>query len=115
MQPLPAARAFVWLKQQDPALAKRFGQAVYAAHWAEGRDMSSTDAVADIGASMGIGRAALLAALQDDAVKAKLRDDVAAAIAAGVFGVPSFITGGEMFWGADRLPMLEQWIRTGGW
>ena len=115
MQPLPAARAFVWLKQQDGALAKRFGQAVYAAHWAEGRDMSSADAVADVAAAIGIDRAALLAAQQDDGVKAKLRDDVAEAIGAGVFGVPSFVAGGEMFWGADRLPMLERWLESGGW
>ena len=40
---------------------------------------------------------------------------VEAAIAKGVFGSPFFIVDGESFWGADRLPMLEQWIKRGGW
>jgi 2-hydroxychromene-2-carboxylate isomerase len=28
---------------------------------------------------------------------------------------PKFIVDGEMFWGKDRMPRLEEWIRTGGW
>jgi 2-hydroxychromene-2-carboxylate isomerase len=115
MQPLAAARAFVWLNAGDPGLAKRFAQAIYQAQWAEACDMSSADAVADLGAGLGIDRAALLAALQDDAVKDALRNQVSAAIAAGVFGVPTFTVDGEMFWGADRLAMVEAWIKTGGW
>ena len=115
MQPLPAMRAFVWLNQRDPALAKRFGQAIYRAHWGEARNMSSPDAVAAVGATLGLHAADVIAGMTDPAVKDQLRADVDAAIAAGVFGVPSFVVGGEMFWGADRLPMLERWIETGGW
>jgi len=32
-----------------------------------------------------------------------------------VFGSPFFIVDGEPFWGVDRLPMLEAWVRKGGW
>jgi 2-hydroxychromene-2-carboxylate isomerase len=111
MQPLAAMRAFVWLDQQDPGLAQRFGQAVYRAQWAEATDMSSPNAVASLVASLG----ADPAPLQTDAVKQALRRRVDDAIAAGVFGVPTFIVDGEMFWGTDRLPMLERWVETGGW
>ena len=38
-----------------------------------------------------------------------------AALARGVFGSPFFIVDGEPFWGVDRMPMIEDWIRTGGW
>ena len=115
MQPLAAARAFVWLNDRDPALAKRFAQAVYAAQWADGRDMSTVDAVAELGETLDVGGAELRAAVADDAVKRRLHDEVEAAIGAGVFGVPTFVVGGEMFWGVDRLPMLEAWLDTGGW
>ena len=37
------------------------------------------------------------------------------AVQRGIFGSPFFVVDGEPFWGWDRLPMLEEWIRTGGW
>ncbi len=115
MQPLPAMRAFIWLAARDEALARRFGHAVFRAQWGEGRDMSSLDAVAALAESLGVDPVSLLAAIGSTPVKDALRVAVDAAVAAGVFGVPTFVVDGEMFWGTDRLPMLEQWIRTGGW
>jgi 2-hydroxychromene-2-carboxylate isomerase len=35
------------------------------------------------------------------------------ALRAGVFGVPSFVVGGELFWGNDRLPLLEHYLASG--
>lgn len=115
MQPLPAMRAFIWLAGQDATLAQRFGQAVFRAQWGEGQDLSAPTAVAALAAEIGVDPAALLAAIDSPAVKDALRQAVDDAIAAGVFGVPSFVVGGEMFWGTDRLPMVERWIETGGW
>ena len=37
------------------------------------------------------------------------------ALEKNIFGSPFFIVDGEPFWGVDRVPMLEDWIRTGGW
>lgn len=113
--PLPSARAFTWLKDRDPALAKRFGQAIFHAHWGEGRDMGSVDAVAGEAEALGVPRAGLLAAIETDAVKQRLREHVDASLAKGVFGAPTFIVGAEMFWGADRLDQVERWVVTGGW
>ncbi len=42
-----------------------------------------------------------------DAVKNELRAATDAALAAGVFGVPSFVVEGRLFWGLDALPMLR--------
>jgi len=51
-----------------------------------------------------------------DVVKTRLRDETDAAIAAGVFGVPSFGCDGRVFWGLDALPMLRAQIEGGdGW
>lgn len=115
LAPLPAARAFVWLKGRDPALAVRFAQAVYRAHWGDGRDMSTPAALAEVAAGLGIDRATLIAATEDEAVKTRLREEVDASLAKGVFGCPTFIVDGEMFWGVDRLDQVERWIETGGW
>ncbi len=115
MSPLPAARAFLWLKDCDPVLGKAFGQAVFRAQWAQARDMSTASDLASLGRSMGIDSTALIAATESEAIKQRLKDEVSAAIDVGVFGAPTFVIDGEMFWGADRLAMVEHWIETGGW
>lgn len=113
--PLPAMRAFTWMKDRDPAAAARLGLALLDAHWGEGRDMSQPSAVAEVAAEAGHARDDALAAIGDGAVKARLHQHVEAALTAGVFGCPTFVVDGEMFWGADRLAQLELWITTGGW
>lgn len=50
-----------------------------------------------------------------DAVKAELKDATAQAIAAGVFGVPTFAVDGKLFWGFDALPMLRAAIEGDPW
>ena len=115
--PLPtqnAARAFYWLQAQDDALARRFARAVYCAFFVEDRDISSPDTVLEIAAQQGVDRSALENALQDAEVKARLKTACDEALAAGVFGSPHVLIDGEAFFGADRLPQIEQWLASGG-
>ena len=112
---LAASRAFVWLDGEDPALARRLAKAVFHAHWGEGRDIGAAEQVADIAASLGIDRAALLAAVADPAIKERLKQATAAAIERGVFGSPFVFVDDEGFWGADRLDQVEAWLARGGW
>ena len=48
-------------------------------------------------------------------VKAELKSNTEAAIAAGVFGVPSFEVDGNLFWGLDALPMLRAYLAGDRW
>jgi 2-hydroxychromene-2-carboxylate isomerase len=112
---LAASRACVWLAGDDPALAKRLAKAVFHAHWGEGRDIGTPEQVAEIAAALGIERAALLAAVADDAIKQRLKEATAAAIERGVFGSPFVFVDGEPFWGADRLDQVAAWLARGGW
>ncbi len=56
-----------------------------------------------------------------DAVKAELKANTDAAIARGLFGVPTFEVEGKLFWGLDSLPMLraylegDAWFASGAW
>ena len=52
---------------------------------------------------------------QSDAVKAQLKLQTDAAIAAGVFGVPAFGVDGKLFWGFDALPMLRDYLMGDAW
>ena len=49
----------------------------------------------------------------DEALKAQLRAHAQEAIAEGVFGVPSFVVDGKVFWGLDALPMLRAYLEGG--
>ena len=50
-----------------------------------------------------------------DAVKAQLKKNTDAAIAHGVFGVPTFAVDGRLFWGLDALPMLRAYLLGNAW
>lgn len=110
-----ASRAYYWLEQNDRATAKRFALAAFRAYFAEDLDISSPDAVADVAQSLGLDRAAVLDGISNAAIKDRLRVEVEAAIARGVFGSPYIIADGEPFWGSDRLDQLERWLSTGPW
>jgi 2-hydroxychromene-2-carboxylate isomerase len=110
-----ALRAFYWVGDRDPAKARELAKALYKAYFADGQDISAPAKVVEIAKSIGVDGDALAAALEDPAVKDRARREVEAAIAAGVFGSPFFVVDGEAFWGVDRMPMLEDWIKTGGW
>ncbi|MDP3700867.1 MAG: 2-hydroxychromene-2-carboxylate isomerase [Hylemonella sp.] len=52
---------------------------------------------------------------EDETVKARLRANTDEAVAAGVFGVPSFVVEGRLFWGLDSLPMLRRYLEGDPW
>ena len=110
-----AARAFYWAQDRDPAKARALAKALYRAYFADNRDIGPAATVVEVARSVGLDGDALAQALEDAALKDRTKREVEAAIARGVFGSPFFIVDGEPFWGVDRMPMAEQWVRTGGW
>lgn len=50
-----------------------------------------------------------------DTVKQRLRANTDAALAAGVFGVPTLVCDGRLFWGQDALPMLRGFLDGDAW
>jgi 2-hydroxychromene-2-carboxylate isomerase len=109
------SRAFYWVGDKDPALAKKLAQALYHAYFAEDRDISSPEVTGNVAAKLGVDKGELTQALNDTAVKERLRTEVDAAIERGVFGSPYIVIDGEPFWGADRLDQVDRWLATGGW
>ncbi|MGF1561208.1 MAG: 2-hydroxychromene-2-carboxylate isomerase [Geminicoccaceae bacterium] len=111
---LAASRAFYWLQDRDPAEAIGFAKAIMHAHWGEGRNMDGAENVASVAVPLGIERADLLAALNDPAIKERLKNETQVAIDKGVFGSPFLFVDGEPFWGSDRLDMVDAWLTRGG-
>jgi len=52
---------------------------------------------------------------QCDAVKQQLRANTDEALALGLFGVPTMVVDGELFWGFDALPMLRAFLQGDDW
>jgi 2-hydroxychromene-2-carboxylate isomerase len=110
-----AARLFYWANDRDPKLARELAKALYRAYFVEDRDISSADVTVEVAIAQGLPRGEALAALDDPAVKDRLRREVDAAIARGVFGSPYIVVGGEPFWGVDRLDQIERWLKSGAY
>jgi 2-hydroxychromene-2-carboxylate isomerase len=113
--PLPPARAFYWVKKNAPGLEVPLARALFHAFWAEGRDLSTPEAVASIPLPGGLSPSEIAMGAASDEAAALLRNAVAASIKAGIFGSPTIVVDGEPFWGADRLGEVEEWLAEGGW
>ena len=84
-------------------LAHRF----YRAYWAEGRDIGQSAVVDEILREAGLDVGEVRARAASDEIKDELRRRTDEAVERGIFGVPTCFVGDEMFWGNDRLDMVE--------
>ena len=76
--------------------------------WGVGRDGQEPDDLRLLADELGI--ADMQAAIDDPAVKAQLKRNTDDAVAAGVYGVPTFRIGETLFWGDDLTGMMLDWL-----
>ncbi len=82
-------------------------EAVLKAMWEDGQKMDDPAVAAAVLTGAGLDARAILEATQDPEVKAELAANTEAAAARGVFGIPTFFVGDEMFFGKERLDQVE--------
>lgn len=111
----------------DPSLADRFLIAIVQAGgdpglfmgeimagvWSRDEDMTQPEAVARVARACGFDAQSLALAAESEAVIGTYEGTIAAAVAAGVFGAPSYVLDGEVFWGQDRLELLDSALASG--
>jgi len=112
---IAASRAFYWLERERPDLLGRFILAVYRDYFSEGKEIHDPASIAELAAGLGADRPSLLAAMASPAIKDRLRAVTEEALSRGIFGSPFIMVDAEPFWGADRLPMVDDWLTKGGW
>jgi 2-hydroxychromene-2-carboxylate isomerase len=115
MATIAAGRAFYWQEASDPRRARDLAKALYRAAFAQGRNITTAEMVAEVGKELGIDPVALAAGIGAPAVKERLKAETDQAIARGIFGSPFILIDGEPFWGNDRLDDVREWLKTGGW
>lgn len=95
----------VWFALPD-ARRREFVDRTMRAVWADDADVTSDAALA---ALIGDDHAEIRARAASDEIKAQLRTATDSALAAGVFGVPTFVVDGrQLIWGQDRLELVEE-------
>lgn len=108
-------RLFCWMLGQNRARAQRVAREMLVANWSEGTDVSKLENALRHVVAAGFDEKAARAAPDDSAVRRDLEGRVQASIDRGIFGSPTFIVDGEMFWGSDRTQLIDRWLEAGGW
>ena len=103
-----ASRLIIAVDQlQGAEAAMAITGAVLAACWSQERNIADTKVLAELVSEQRLDPACLDKA-NSQAVQVAYEQYTEQAIAAGVFGAPSYVVQGEIFWGQDRLDFLDR-------
>ena len=89
-----------------------FLPAAYEAVWEQERDLADPAVLAALLQQGGFDAAAVLTAARSEATASHYAWNVEKALDAGVFGSPSYVLEGEVFWGQDRLDLLDDALES---
>jgi len=98
----------------DEGWAGDFSRAVYLAEFGDGANIFDKNLLARFLSDLGVDAALCLDEIESPELKQRLKVQTAKAQDLGIFGAPSFVAGGELYWGNDRLEQaVEQAVRAG--
>ena len=107
-----AARLIIAVDLQDgAAAAMRLSAAVFAAVWESELDIASAETLSVLLAQCGLNPSRLPES-REPPTQQKYDANTQAALDAGVFGAPSYVLDGEIFWGQDRLEFLQRTLNA---
>jgi 2-hydroxychromene-2-carboxylate isomerase len=95
--------------EMDGLLGK-YADAVFRHMWEEGLKMDDPEVIRTALDAPDLDGARILARIQEQDLKDKLRTNTEASVARGTFGAPTFFVGDEMFFGKDKLRDVEEEI-----
>jgi len=91
----------------------RFLRAAFAGVWEREQNLGEERTLLDIAEGVGLPAAELLAAAKTEDAQQRYEANVRDAIAADAFGSPCYVLDGEVFWGQDRLELLNDALASG--
>jgi 2-hydroxychromene-2-carboxylate isomerase len=107
-----AARLITAVEEQDGTdAAMALTGATLRAVWVQERDIADAQTLAQLLAECGL-PGARLEESRSASIEARYQAHTDEAIAAGVFGAPSYRVDGELFWGQDRLDFVQRCLQT---
>ncbi len=105
MLTIKALRAYLALPEER---RDDFRERTFRAFWGEDRDINDDAVLKEL---IGADADAILALTQDPAIKKALIDATQTAADKGVFGAPTWVVDGELYWGNDRIQLVEKALR----
>lgn len=90
-----------------------FLRRAYAALWQEERNLSDPLVIAELAEQAGLDSASLMDLATGTATEVIYALNLENAVAADVFGSPAYVLDGEVFWGQDRLDLLDDALTSG--
>ena len=91
-----------------------YARAVFESYWGDLEDISLPEVIGRIAGSLGYDPAAFIARTDDPEIKNRLRANTDELIARGGYGSPTmFVNGEDMYFGNDRLPLVEAALMRG--
>ncbi len=108
-----AARVACLAKATSEPWLPGFVRAVFRANFAEDREIGDAAEVRSILDALGLPGARVVEKSEAPENRGRLREQTRRAVELGVFGAPSFVAGGELFWGNDRLEDALEWATPG--
>jgi len=92
--------------------AASFSGALLSAVWAEERNIADRDTLLAIAGECDLDGDSLIRAAETEEITKLRARESEQAIDRGVFGAPTYIYGGELFWGQDRVELLERAVKA---
>lgn len=86
-------------------------RALHAAFWGRAEDIGQAEVRARLTRAAGLDPAVLEPVARGPEVAARKAESLDLARKSGVFGLPSYLVGTELFWGQDSLPFLERHLK----
>jgi 2-hydroxychromene-2-carboxylate isomerase len=105
---LALMRGAVAMQMRGDEEFQRYLRAVFDAMFGKPRNLNKPEEIGALLTSAAFDAAEFMQLIGDQAVKDRLKENTASAVARGAFGAPTFFVGSEMFWGQDRLDFVEQ-------
>lgn len=90
-----------------------YSRRVFESYWSDDKDISNDDVLREIVRETDLDDKEFFTKIASDEYKARLRENVAELIARGGFGSPTMFVEGSMFFGNDRLPLVEHELAVG--
>lgn len=87
--------------------SRDYSDAVFSAYFGLGRDIADADVLAELAGLAGLDRQEFARALTEPAHAAQLQANIELLAQRGGFGVPTMFVGDRMFFGSDRMPLVE--------
>ncbi|MEH6404493.1 MAG: 2-hydroxychromene-2-carboxylate isomerase [Sneathiella sp.] len=105
-----ARLAFYAVSEKDSEMGKKFAEAVFEKFWAKSEEITELSDLEGIAKDLGIDFSLIEGALTNGDAKAAMIASTEAAVESGAFGMPWFRVGKQVFWGADRISHIDQYL-----